>query len=105
MWSKKIHDYKPSSHEKTEGITRRMFSGLKKRARMVIYNTGISICSFSLLINLSNLSTMCLWIGKFGNNLYIIFMSVIIGGILQTDIQIQELVKKEKLDEKRDLLH
>lgn len=71
---------------------------------MVIYNNGISISSFSLFINLSNLST-CLWIGNFGNNLYIIFVSVIIGGILQTDIQIQELVNKEKLDEKRDLLH
>jgi len=48
---------------------------------------------------------MCLWIDHFGNNLYIIFVSVIIGGILQTDIQIQELVKKEKLDEKKDLLN
>jgi hypothetical protein len=77
----------------------------KKRGKDVIYNIGISICSFSLFINLSNLSTTCLWIGHFGNNLYIIFVSVIIGGILQTDIQIQELVKKEKIDEKRDLLH
>lgn len=82
-----------------------MFSSLKKGGKDVIYNTGISICSFSLFINLSNLSTMCLWIGHFGNNLYIIFVSVIIGGISQTDIQTQELVKKEKLDEKKDLLH
>lgn len=56
---------------------------------------------FSLLINVSNLSTMCLWFGNFCNNFYIIFVSAIIGGILQTYIQIQELVKKEKLDEKK----
>jgi hypothetical protein len=56
------------------------------------------------LVNLSNLSTKWLRIGNSGNKLYIIFVSGIIGGILQTDIQIQELVKKEKLDEKKESL-
>jgi hypothetical protein len=53
---------------------------------------------------LSNLSTKWLWIGNFGKTLSIIFVSAVIGGILQTDIQTQELVEKEKLHEKKESL-